>query len=187
MPCLVIFSVRWFVHDLLCFYIKREPLLISTTGASACTTTGGGGGGGTAVNTISYNGKYYAALDGWSPTDSDTQGCQSQYLPLPSGWSIAPDNADSLSVISRYPWGTDLMVLSNGAQYYTYNSRYSGQAGQSRPWYCCSDGPTPLGQQTSYNGEVLYAVTSCARRILIYQTTIGCGAGTYTAIGALII
>ena len=123
-------------------------------------------------------------MDGWSPTDSATQGCQSNYLPLPYGWSIAQDNADSISVISTYAWGTDLMVLSDGAQYYT---SFAGQAGQSRQWCStCGNGPSPLGQQAGDNGNVLYAVTACARRVLVIQTTNYCGAGSYLVTGARI-
>jgi hypothetical protein len=119
---------------------------------------------------IPYAGQNYAALDGWSPTDEDTSGCQSSYLSLPDGWSIAHNNANSISVIASYPWGTDLMVLADGSQFYTRNSRYSGMAGQPRTWYCCSDGPTPLGQSTDSYGNAQYKVTSCARRILIINS-----------------
>jgi hypothetical protein len=116
---------------------------------------------------ITYNSQKYAALDGWSPTDFSTQGCQSTPLNLPSGWSIAQNNAASIAVIALYPWGTDLMVLADGSQYYTRNSRYSGMSGQPRQWYCCDQGPTPLQKSAGLDGNAQYAVTACARRILI--------------------
>jgi hypothetical protein len=125
---------------------------------------------------IAYAGQNYAALDGWSPTDEDTSGCQSSYLSLPDGWSIAQNNANSISVIASYPWGTDLMVLADGSQFYTRNSRYSGMAGQSRTWYCCSDGATALGQSTDSYGNAQYRVNACARRILIINS---CQPGTF--------
>ncbi len=120
-----------------------------------------------AESMVSYNGQYYAALDGWIPTDYYTQGCQWSPLSLPSGWSIAINNADSIAVIASYPWGTDLMVLADGSQFYTQNDRYSGMAGKPRQWYCCSDGLTPLGESIDAYGNPQYEVTSCARRILI--------------------
>ena len=136
---------------------------------------------------ITYNGKKYAALDGWSPTDYSSQGCQSTPLSLPSGWSIAQNNAASIAVIAMYPWGTDLMVLADGSQYYTDNDRFSGMAGQSRPWYCCYDGPTPLQQSADLYGNAQYAVNACERRILIINTCAP-GAfiqGSHTAWGSL--
>ena len=128
-----------------------------------------------AESTITYNGQSYAALDGWSPSDSLTEGCQSSPLNLPSGWSIAQNNAASIAVIAMYPWGTDLMVLADGSQFYTVNSRYSGQAGQPKTWYCCAQGPTPLLQTTDQYGNAQYEVTACARRILIAA----CPAGSF--------
>ena len=126
--------------------------------------------------TITYNSQKYAALDGWSPTDYSTQGCQSTPLNLPSGWSIAQNNDASIAVIGLYPWGTDLMVLGDGSQFYTQNSRYSGMAGQPRQWYCCDQGPTPLQKSTGLDGNAQYAVTACARRILIIKA---CTAGAF--------
>ncbi len=126
--------------------------------------------------TITYNGQSYAALDGWSPSDSSTQGCQSTPLNLPSGWSIAQNNAVSIAVIAMYPWGTDLMVLVDGSQFYTDNDRYIGMAGQPRQWLCCDQGPTPLRQTTDQNGNAQYEVTACARRILIIRA---CTAGSF--------
>jgi hypothetical protein len=112
---------------------------------------------------VAYNGYDYAALDGWSPFDSSNEGCQSSFLPLPVGWSIAPNSADSIAVIAGYGWGTDLMVLTDGSQYYTLNNRFAGHAGQ---WQCCAEGLTALGQQIN-GGVTVYAVNACARRILI--------------------
>ena len=115
---------------------------------------------------VSFNGKQYATLDSWDPIDTVTQGCQSDYLPVPPGWGIAQNSPDSISVTAQYAWGTDLLVLSDGSQYYTNNPRYAGQAGEAREWYCCSDGLTALGSNVQ-GGMGVYKVNSCSRRILI--------------------
>ena len=105
-------------------------------------------------NVVSYNGRSYAALDGASPWDSSQQ-CQSGYIALPPGWSIAPDNADSIAVISSYRWGTHRMVLSDGASYWTLNT-YTGQFGGSN-----------MLTQRFWNGVVTFGVNGCNFRILI--------------------
>ncbi len=64
---------------------------------------------------VSYKGKYYTTLDSWDSSDTKTEGCQKDYLALSTTWSIAPRNADSISVIGKYAWGTDLLVLSDGS------------------------------------------------------------------------
>ena len=89
-------------------------------------------------NYVEYNSRRYAALDGTLPTEKSVR-CQSDYLPLPCGWSLAPDSQDSIVVISRYPWGTHLMVVASGAQYYTQSDDFSGQAGDARTWICCAN------------------------------------------------
>jgi hypothetical protein len=122
---------------------------------------------------VSYKRILYATLDGWDPKDTLTKGCQSDYLPLPSGWIIAPNDADSIAVIAMYAWGTDLLVLSDGSQYYTMNLRYPGHAGQPRKWICCADGLTALGTST-IDGLDVYKVNSCSRRILIVKIVVSC-------------
>ena len=71
--------------------------------------------------TIVYNGYEYRTLDGTSPSQT-ASGCQSYYLPLPSGgWELAPGDAESIEVTAAHPWGTDVLVMSNGYGYRTQN------------------------------------------------------------------
>ena len=118
---------------------------------------------------INYMGKQYATLDAWNPTDTQTQGCQTDYLPLPSGWRLAPISMDSVTVIQvigKFAWGTTLLVLDGGSQYYTRNG--GRLAGKSLKWNCCADGRTALGT-IKRNGVVFYKVNACNRRVLIIR------------------
>lgn len=66
-----------------------------------------------------YNGKLYRALsENWEYNSSSYQ-CQTAYLPLPDGWTIAPNDNDSKHVISNYRWSTAVMVLNDGTSYWT--------------------------------------------------------------------
>ena len=61
-----------------------------------------------------YNGYYYSTLG-----DVDIFGysfsCQDNKISLPSGWTIAPDDADSQQVIVSYPWSTNYLLTSGNA------------------------------------------------------------------------
>jgi hypothetical protein len=72
-------------------------------------------------NAVEYNGRVYRTLDGASPLDARTSYylCQNYYLPLPSGWALAADNADSLYVTRSLRWGTFVLVVAGGRGYYT--------------------------------------------------------------------
>lgn len=72
--------------------------LSSTPPTSAVTTT------------ITYNGTDFATLDGASAT-TESGGCQSEYITLPSGWRIAENNARARKVVGDYFWSTHLLVL----------------------------------------------------------------------------
>merc|ERR1712072_1036926 len=108
-------------------------------------------------NTVTYKGKVYRALDNANPTSRST-GCQSKYMTVPAGWSIAPDHADSIEVIKKYPWSTHLMVVSNGAQFAT---TAWGTAGNRHKWHPSRGKPNALGQSGN-----TYKVNACSRRIL---------------------
>lgn len=69
---------------------------------------------------VYYNGKYYATLTGVPYNDLERSSCQSNYLPLPSNWIIAPNSNNARFVLSYYTWSTHLMVLSDGSAYETY-------------------------------------------------------------------
>ncbi len=114
---------------------------------------------------VAYRGYSYAALDVTVEPRSNDTFCQDSYLSLPAGWRIAPDDTDSIRVAASFPWGTHVMVLEGGAQYYTSHSDWASYAGEPNVWYCCIDGLTALGQSSSG-----YRVNSCARRILLKYT-----------------
>ena len=114
-------------------------------------------------NSLFYNGAWYATLDATSKDSTET-GCQDSFLALPIGWQVAPHDDDSIAVTAAYPWGTHLLVYADGGQRYTSHADYYSQRGQTREWYCCSDGETALGTSSS-GGE--FKVNSCARRVLI--------------------
>ena len=66
---------------------------------------------------VYFNGYEYAALDNASPTDLSTNGCQTRFSTLPSGWHLAEEwnpLGDSEQVCGSFNWGTSYMVDSNG-------------------------------------------------------------------------
>jgi hypothetical protein len=112
------------------------------------------------LKSVTYKGSSYAALDLVQNPDTDSRyssHCQSYYLPLPAGWSIAPDDQDSIRVISSFPWGTSVMHVQ-GSSYWA-NSLSWGNYGQR---YCnwCLD-----ASGTSFR------VNSCNLRILLKFNT----------------
>ena len=135
-----------------------EPVLCGRgTDTSDCSS----GVGSHCANALLHSGMQYATLDATS-RDSRAAGCQDTYLPLPAGWEIAPQDAGAIAVTGAHPWGTHLLVYADGGQRYTNNTDYASQAGETRTWHCCSDGPTALGTSGAQ-----YKVNACARRILI--------------------
>jgi len=51
-----------------------------------------------------FSGNYrYATLDDWDPADT-ALSWQDDYLPVPTGWELAPNNAASRRVAAAYPW-----------------------------------------------------------------------------------
>ncbi len=76
------------------------------------------------TNAVEYNGRVYRTLDGTSPLDTGSSKCQNYWLALPSGWSLAADDADSLYVISSYRWGTYGLLVANGYAYVTSSGSY---------------------------------------------------------------
>jgi hypothetical protein len=71
-------------------------------------------------NWVEYNGSLYRTLDGdVSPWDPSGSKHQNYYVALPSGWALAADNTDSLTVIRSYVWGTHYISLATGNGYWT--------------------------------------------------------------------
>ena len=122
------------------------------------------------TSSLVYNGFRYATLDA-ANKDSTETACQDVFLTLPAGWQVAPHDDSSIAVTAAYPWGTHLLVYADGGQRYTAHTAYYSQRGETREWYCCSQGETALG--TSSSGAQ-YKVNACARRILI-QAVDACG------------
>ena len=97
-----------------------------------------------------------------SPLDTNFK-CQNYSLPLPLGWVLAADNADSRYIIGAYRWGTDAMVVANG---YGYSGSY---------WAVTAQDPQPRLPGT-YHGS-LFLITSGST-----YKTINCGIGGYLLI-----
>ena len=102
-------------------------------------------------NYVIYKGYIYSTLAD-VPVDVNQATCQAThdqtystggpgYLPLPSGYSIASDNPDSILVTAANYWSTDVLVFSNGKAYLTlrlgstagsnYGSGYLSQSGSN--------------------------------------------------------
>ena len=79
-------------------------------------------------NIVTHNGKQYRTLTGQNPGGGGGNRCENSPKPIPAGWKVADDTADSRAVIAGYNWNTDVIVLSNGKSYGTKN--YS----QGRLW-----------------------------------------------------
>jgi hypothetical protein len=113
---------------------------------------------------VIYKGYLYSTLAD-VPVDVNQATCQESRfgitgpgpLPLPSGYSIASDNPDSIAVTAANYWSTDALVFSNGYGYGTlrddsiagliYGSGYLSQSGST------------------------YNVIGCYRQILITSNT----------------
>jgi hypothetical protein len=102
-------------------------------------------------NYANYSGSIYSTL-----ADVNLYGypysCQSNAIYLPTGWIIAPDDNDSISVITSYTWSTSV-VLTSGNGYCTQS---------------CSSAVVNYG--SSYlqtNGYGYYYVDYCNSEILI--------------------
>lgn len=128
-----------------------------------------------AIPYVVYDGYAWATLDAAEPTDSGDTGCQTDtgsgidmvsliFLRVPDGWQLAPDTAGvRANVIGAYRWGTQVLVVKTGAQYWTANAdRYIDTVpGQ----YCDFCGSNGLRKDL----RAWCRVTRCHARILIYQ------------------
>jgi hypothetical protein len=77
------------------------------------------------VNTVTYNGNVYSTLADVT-VDSSGFSTQNGYIALPSGWLLAPDNADSRSVIASHYWPTYGLCTVSGTSYCTPSYGYAG-------------------------------------------------------------
>jgi hypothetical protein len=80
------------------------------------------------INSVTYDGSVYStvadvAVDG----PEDTYGHEDVDLPVPCGWSIAPENSMVLKVIAGHQWSCNTVVLASGNAFWSnYGSENSG-------------------------------------------------------------
>lgn len=82
-------------------------------------------------NSVVHQGVRYATLDA-TVKESSAVGCQDDFLALPDGWEIAPQDESAVAVTAGWPWGTHLLVYSDGGQRYTNNEDYDSPGGVTR-------------------------------------------------------
>ena len=105
----------------------------------------------------------YATIDGTSYS-STAVGCQSGSYNLPSGWELAPSDADGIRMSTIGGWGTRHLDYSDGKAYRT--TYYGTSAGTQ--W-----GSGHLTNST-LNGAPAYGVDICDMRVLIRVSTLNC-------------
>ena len=94
----------------------------------------------------------------WDETGGFTlsSDCPSNYLALPAGWVLAPNDATSIAVVAAHRWSTACAVLADGTAWWSANSPSWGDTpGES----CVS------GNYLATSGGT-YTVTSCYNRVL---------------------
>eukprot|EP01036_Dinobryon_divergens_P032311 gene32311-41872_t len=103
-------------------------------------------------NYYSYNGKYYSTLADVS-VNSGLRYCQNTYYCLPRDWILAPDDDDSLDVITANSWSTDTVVVAaSGSD--SRNGYYSGSGFNNNNlsnWLLASKNTTDLYYCYAYN------------------------------------
>ena len=102
---------------------------------------------------VSYNGVFYAALDGTHP-DNAMVGCQYDYLPLPDGWMLAEEGEATKLVANSFDWGTHVVTTA-------------GRGYNTKACLSCS----PVSQLTTDNGNGEFKPDTCYDRVLIQTTT----------------
>ena len=119
---------------------------------------------------IEHGGYTWRTLDGADPqgpwNGAPNGGCQAggsytgsgtvpfsepNYLPLPAGWVLAPNDATSIAVVAAHGWGTFCAVLADGTAWESGNSMAPGV-------HCGSDRLATSGGT--------YTVTACNLRVL---------------------
>ena len=104
------------------------------------------------ANEVAWGDHVYAAIDD-TPVDAgygEFGSCQTDPMPIPEGWELAPDVAGMEEFIYDHGWSTHCMILADGCSYGTFNYGRGG----------CSCGV--LGSD-----GVNYWANSCSRRVLI--------------------
>ena len=115
---------------------------------------------------IEHGGYTWRTLDGADPqggrSGAPNGGCQRidywgdnepNYLPLPAGWVLAPNDATSIAVVAAHGWSTGCAVLA-GSAWHSANANNDWSApGSCRPGRLATSGAT-------------YTVTQCNLRVL---------------------
>ena len=117
------------------------------------------------ITNVMYNGNKYSTISGVSPDSTNAQGCDTTPTAIPSGWKVAPDNADSKYIISHHDWGHDVMVVSTGNAYGTPN------------WCCGSAGELWNSNMLSTAADGKVFVNSCSVGILLIAPGSGSSGG----------
>ena len=128
---------------------------------------------GRGVHYIEHGGYTWRTLDGADPQGGDSGapngGCQctedfdnnpfddtcpSNYLPLPAGWVLAPNDATSIAVVAAHRWNTACAVLADGTSWVSANAPYS--------WYTPGESCGSQNRLATSGGT--YTVMHCRRR-----------------------
>ena len=132
---------------------------------------------------IEHGGYTWRTLDGADPQggryDDPNDGCQctdqggagtdyswectgggNNYLPLPAGWVLAPNDATSIAVVAAHGWSTGCAVLADGTARRSANYNW----GSYSPGDRCADGDLDYRYLATSGGT--YTVTSCNKRVL---------------------
>lgn len=130
-------------------------------------------------NYIEYGGYTWRTLDGVDPATTD-EGCQctessftglcsigrggswgNNFLSLPPGWVLAPNDATSIAVASAHGWGTRCVVMADGTSWGTALDGWGGAPGEE----CTKLTGGSSRLVTSPEGDA-YTVKACNFRVL---------------------
>ena len=113
---------------------------------------------------IEHGGYTWRTLDGANPQGGGSgapgNGCQCtnrvcsstpNYLPLPAGWVLAPNDATSIAVVAAHGWSTACPVLADGT---AWRSGAISNSGGS------------CGSNSLATSGGTYTVVNCKRRVL---------------------
>ena len=103
------------------------------------------------------SGYKYATMDRTSYS-SRSFGCQRAYLNLPTGWELVPADSDGIRIGTGFPWGTHLVVFSNGDAYRT--TLFGGASNKNR-------GGSNILRTSTLNGAPAYKPGNCHYTVLI--------------------
>ena len=125
---------------------------------------------------IEHGGYTWRTLDGADPAGprdgAPNAGCQctdgasscpSNYLPLPAGWVLAPNDATSIAVVAAHGWSTQCPVLADGTGWQSAN----GIAG--------AGGSCGSGMLATSGGTYTVADCSCSHTCVSMRVLTRCG------------